>query len=225
MNSSNRATGGWLVLFGTAYFFGWSSGFPPALEVGWWAVLSAGSLVLYQSVIRPSVHSTPTNIGKGEPRVKVRQKHLVLLGLFSVGFFFAAEALIDWVLAGSSGDSATATAPEDLGRACEALGVTFLLVVPLASPIVEEVVFRGVLYDFFRQRFGVPTTVIGTSLLFTLSHFLGRLDLAGGLKIFLAGLVYGGLRAWSGGVALPIVIHVVGNALPIVALVFFCFSV
>jgi membrane protease YdiL (CAAX protease family) len=48
--------------------------------------------------------------------------------------------------------------------------LTFILVVILA-PIIEEIVFRGILFSAIKKRYGLTIGVIGSSLVFTLVHF------------------------------------------------------
>ncbi len=45
-----------------------------------------------------------------------------------------------------------------------------LLGVGILAPISEELYFRGLMYDWFRQTFGVPLAVTFSSVLFALAH-------------------------------------------------------
>jgi len=44
------------------------------------------------------------------------------------------------------------------------------LVATFTAPVVEEVVYRGVLYSAFRKRFGVPAAFVFATLLFSIVH-------------------------------------------------------
>lgn len=78
---------------------------------------------------------------------------------------------------------------------------------------LEEMVFRGVLFESLRVQWGVSFTLIATSLLFGLGHLRGYPPGVGGACLAVVfGFVTGGLRIWTGGLGLPIVAHVVADA-------------
>lgn len=76
----------------------------------------------------------------------------------------------------------------------------------IVSPISEELVFRGVVYGFFR-RWGVGFALLVSTLLFVAAH---------GLKIawvvpLVGGIVFAISYEWSRSLATPVMIHVAGN--------------
>lgn len=71
--------------------------------------------------------------------------------------------------------------------------------------------YRGLLFGVVTKYGGVWMALITTSVLFAASHVLGSADLGYLLSIFVTGAVYGGLRIWSGGVALPVTAHAMLN--------------
>jgi membrane protease YdiL (CAAX protease family) len=78
---------------------------------------------------------------------------------------------------------------------------------------LEEFVFRGVIFDSLRWQWGVVFTLVATSLLFGVGHLRGYPPGVGGACLaVLFGFVTGGLRIWTGGLALPIAVHVVADA-------------
>ncbi len=88
--------------------------------------------------------------------------------------------------------------------------------IALWSPVValvavaEEVAFRGVLFNAFRDWTGAGGALVGTTLVFGLIHV--PLYGAGALPLDLAvGLLLGGLRIASGGVLAPAVAHVIAD--------------
>jgi membrane protease YdiL (CAAX protease family) len=87
--------------------------------------------------------------------------------------------------------------------------VNFLLVGVLIGPIAEEIFFRGILYGFFR-KWGVPTAILLSTLLFVLSH-----TQTSGSIIPVTQLIGGILFAISYEVEknllVPITIHCLGN--------------
>jgi membrane protease YdiL (CAAX protease family) len=78
---------------------------------------------------------------------------------------------------------------------------------------LEELVFRGILFDAIESQWGWPTAVVGTAVCFGLGHVSGYppgwvgAGLAG-----VYGLLLGLLRVWVRGLALPIVAHVTADA-------------
>jgi membrane protease YdiL (CAAX protease family) len=97
---------------------------------------------------------------------------------------------------------------EALGNVAVA-GVVFSIV----NATLEEVVFRGILFDAVRSQWGVWITLISTAVLFGVGHWRGYPP--GALGACLAGVfgfVMGVLRLWSCGLILPILAHVAADA-------------
>lgn len=69
-----------------------------------------------------------------------------------------------------------------------AIGMT--IVTGIVAPIAEEIAFRGVLYGWLRQRFGVTTGVIASALLFSLAHGIPMLIPALAVQGMILALVY-----------------------------------
>ena len=91
--------------------------------------------------------------------------------------------------------------PFDLGR----LGGEILYYFGLVG-LVEELLFRGLLYRILEEWGGVGWAIWGTSLGFLLWHVLGQGPLVG-LAGFLIGLVFALIRWRAGGIAGLILIH------------------
>jgi hypothetical protein len=90
--------------------------------------------------------------------------------------------------------------------------VANFVVIAVAAPIVEEIVFRGVGFAALRQLGGVPFAVAGTAVAFGLVH-----GLVVGLPILVFfGVVLAVLRAHTGSVYPPIVLHGVFNGLALI---------
>jgi membrane protease YdiL (CAAX protease family) len=83
----------------------------------------------------------------------------------------------------------------------------------IANAVLEEIVFRGVLFDAVEAEWGAVLAVVVTAVAFGVGHLHGYPP--GSLGAVLAG-VYGGalgvLRWWSGGLWLPIASHVCADA-------------
>ncbi len=96
-----------------------------------------------------------------------------------------------------------------------ALGGVFLagVIFPLLNATVEELVFRGVLYDAVESEWGWRAAIGATAVLFGLGHLHGYPP--GWLGACLAGIygvLLGLLRAKTGGLLLPIIAHVAADA-------------
>jgi len=93
-------------------------------------------------------------------------------------------------------------------------GVVFAgIMFPLLNAPLEELVFRGILFDAIESEWGWRVALAITVLLFGYGHMSGYPP--GWLGAILAGL-YGGvlglLRVWVGGLALPILAHIAADA-------------
>ena len=97
---------------------------------------------------------------------------------------------------------------ESLGGVIMA-GIIFTIV----NATLEELVFRGILFDALESQWGARFTLVVTALLFGLGHLRGYPSgpVGAGLAVVF-GLVTGGLRLWSGGLALPVLAHLAADA-------------
>ena len=85
--------------------------------------------------------------------------------------------------------------------------ITFLLVGALIAPIAEEIFFRGILYGFFR-RWGIPTAVILSTILFILPHSSGT---AIPVTQLIGGILFAVSYEIEKNLWVPITIHCLGN--------------
>lgn len=84
--------------------------------------------------------------------------------------------------------------------------VLFLLIV-VAAPVVEELVFRGVLYRFLKGRVKPWLALTISSLLFAVIHF-NILQL---LPLFLLGMLLGRAYERTGSLRVPVAFHAIFN--------------
>jgi membrane protease YdiL (CAAX protease family) len=101
-------------------------------------------------------------------------------------------------------------------------GYIHWMIVLICAPVVEEWVFRGWLYDGFRQRLGdkvlirilysqvITRTNAITTGLFTLFHFISR-DLLSAVMIIVPSIVLGGIREESNLLWPCILVHMTWN--------------
>jgi membrane protease YdiL (CAAX protease family) len=78
------------------------------------------------------------------------------------------------------------------------------------APVVEEILFRGVIYTLFLRAFGSTWAVVGSSVLFGIMHFfLGPVE----VSILIVGSIalFALPRLITGSIWLSVVVHFVGN--------------
>ncbi|MEX2626932.1 MAG: CPBP family intramembrane glutamic endopeptidase [Ilumatobacteraceae bacterium] len=91
--------------------------------------------------------------------------------------------------------------------------VVLVLLVVVGAPVVEELVYRGLLQRSFAARISDPIALVVASLWFAVIHFR-LLELPG---LFLAGLVFGGCLLVTGRVGTAIIAHAAFNATALLA--------
>lgn len=92
------------------------------------------------------------------------------------------------------------------------------------APLVEELVYRGLLYSAFQRRFGMAVGVILVTLLFTLVHvpqysLNGHPDMAAIVTLLLLSLTLTLIRAGTGNLLPCIVLHTIFNGVQSVLLI------
>ena len=103
--------------------------------------------------------------------------------------------------------------------AIQMLGIPFsILILGLAGPVVEEVIYRGFLIA--KGKIPLWVCVILSSSLFALAHLhgLSLVDFVGILPHFAAALVYGIVYASTGNITLPLIIHIMNNTVAVILL-------
>lgn len=87
------------------------------------------------------------------------------------------------------------------------------IIAVVVAPIVEEVIFRGILHRALADRFGVWVGAIVSSALFALIHVEVLLSQPFGLVgLFVVGFVLALAYHWTGNLLVPILGHAVFNA-------------
>lgn len=89
-------------------------------------------------------------------------------------------------------------------------GVTLLVIgIGILAPIAEELFFRGLLYDFFRQKLGVNWAIAISSILFGFAHF-DSLAVVGSAMVMGVAMAYAVERTKS--LWVSIFMHIATNA-------------
>lgn len=90
------------------------------------------------------------------------------------------------------------------------VSVLRVLAVGVLGPISEELIFRGWLYSrLSRTAFGVWPTIIVLSATWAAMHYTQVLPVLA--LFFVAGILLGAARRYSGSVVVPIVMHIAWN--------------
>lgn len=84
----------------------------------------------------------------------------------------------------------------------------------IIAPIVEELTFRGLLYQWLRKHTGVLLPVLVSGALFSAVHFIPQLFLG----LFLVGVILALAFEWSQSLWVPIALHMLQNSLAIIAI-------
>jgi membrane protease YdiL (CAAX protease family) len=91
--------------------------------------------------------------------------------------------------------------------------IAFGVVFAVGNAVLEELVFRGVLYDSLEVQYGAAAAIVVTGIVFGVAHFQGYPPgPVGAVLAAVYGLVLGLLRRHTGGLAAPIVAHVFADA-------------
>jgi len=97
--------------------------------------------------------------------------------------------------------------------------VITLILFAIAVPIVEELLFRGLILDSFSEAYGIWTSIFISSTIFALLH-VGALGI---LNAFWAGMIYGFLRIRTNSLWPGIILHGFWNG-HLIILEFFYFT-
>ena len=104
-----------------------------------------------------------------------------------------------------------------LPEGLSAMNAIFMLILAgIVAPFGEELLFRGVLYTFLRERWGIWLGVIVSSLIFGVIHG----NLAVGLTGFLLGIVAALVFEYSNSLWTAVIVHAINNSLKIALLYF-----
>lgn len=92
------------------------------------------------------------------------------------------------------------------------------------APLVEEVIYRGLLYSALQKRFGIPAAVFLVTLLFTAVHVpqyssSNVPDYATVLTLLVVSLSLTLIRVWTGNLLPCIILHIVFNGLQALLLI------
>lgn len=88
--------------------------------------------------------------------------------------------------------------------------MTLCCVLVLLGPLVEEWLFRGLLFQWAERAWGAGGAIVGAALLFGLIHAGDPVSV---IPAVLLGLACGLARRWSGSILGALLVHAINNAL------------
>ena len=127
--------------------------------------------------------------------------------------------LIIWIF----GDNPPEQSVSEIAGSSSTLTEQLLVIIALAvaAPIIEEVIYRGMLLSTLRRRFGVWTSILISAVIFGGVHAVldpGSIAAVPGLTLLGAVFAYAALR--TGDLSLPIALHSGVNLLAAIALLY-----
>ena len=165
------------------------------LFIGWLCFLHFRRNELEYEVLRPG-------------RVTSASVVFTVIGALLLPDWFAS--LLEPFFRGAGGEPADAFKEGAIRNFLAAQLLTFFVVAVVIAPVIEEFLFRGAFISTaLASRWPKALVVVASSAGFAYIH--GQYTPFGLAIVFMMGVGLGGLRIWSGGLALPMIAHCVHN--------------
>ena len=173
-------------------------------------VMAVSSAIIAACVLALSIvmlrHENSTLKALGLPTYSVRTRDLGLGFIVSTALFLAVAGVQSAMVGASWSFQGTN------GAAAALIGLPLVVCFVMA----EELLFRGLALRYLRQLFGDRAAIVFSAVAFGVYHLVGSNDWAMGaffrfLMPTLGGLLFGWAAVRSGGLALPIGLHLGGN--------------
>jgi membrane protease YdiL (CAAX protease family) len=156
------------------------------------------------------------SLGKGWGKGWSNGAGLAICVVLAIGLY-----LIGVVLAKVLGGDAQ-TDIEILLKSSTATRITLAILAVATAPLVEEVVYRGVIYNAFERAVGTPATIFVVSFLFTLVHVFQYRNNWGVIAVIaLLSVSLTIVRAVTGRVLPCIIIHTIFNGIQSLIILFY----
>ncbi len=139
-----------------------------------------------------------------------RRTNLPLL-LWGILFLLASSVVLEPLL------SLFPSQPYDAVKNMVGTGGWTILSVIICAPILEEILFRGLILESCRERFGGALAVLISSLLFGLIHGIPVQI----VNAFVVGLILGYIYIRTGSLITTIILHAINNAIAYVSMAYF----
>lgn len=168
---------------------------------GVWSMFSFTlGLIIILFLLKPDIVHRHTRANRSSRGEAVRWS---IIGVFLVFAAQYAAALIEMFVLGIEPGSENTETIVEFAKAFPA----FIIVVSVIGPILEEIVFRLVIFGALYKRFGFWIAGIGSSLIFAAIH----MDFTHLLVYTAMGLVFAFLYVKTGRILVPIIAHVAIN--------------
>ena len=95
--------------------------------------------------------------------------------------------------------------------------ITGIIAIVIIAPITEEILFRGLIFNFLREKISITSSIIIQALLFGIIH----LNKFQGLFAFAAGILFGIIYVWTKSIWSVIILHALNNFLAVVSMQFY----
>ncbi|WP_066158664.1 CPBP family intramembrane glutamic endopeptidase [Halalkalibacter krulwichiae] len=168
---------------------------------GIWSMVSFSlGLLIILFLLKPDIKHRHARAGRSTRGEAIRWS---VIGVFLVFAAQYAAALIEMFVLGIEPGSENTETIIEFAKAFPA----FIIVVSVIGPILEEIVFRLVIFGALYKRFGFWIAGIGSSLIFAAVH----MDFTHLLVYTAMGLVFAFLYVKTGRILVPIIAHVAIN--------------
>jgi membrane protease YdiL (CAAX protease family) len=183
-----------------------SLGIPKDQSVGWWLVISFSvGLLIILALLKGEIQTRHLN----DERVSKGSAILwSIIGVFMAVFAQMFAALIEQNLFGISPES------ENTKTFIEIAKITpiFIVVTSIIAPILEEIVFRKIIFGSFYRKFNFWIAAIFSSLVFAAVHW----DFSHLLVYTAMGMTFAYLYVKTKRILVPIIAHVAMNTLVVI---------
>ncbi|GAB2668360.1 lysostaphin resistance A-like protein [Arenimonas aestuarii] len=163
-----------------------------------WPIYVVGNALILAAVLL-ALWTVRTRLLEGMPRESRPFRRASALSL-AILWLASSVSLLYWALTGEHPEGSQIhylAQPEAL------LGSL------LIAPLLEEIIFRGVIQECFQKSTGAWTAIILSATTFALAH---DSDIGGFVSLFVSGLVFGWIRYRTGSLVIAIAAHGLMNA-------------
>lgn len=151
-------------------------------------------------------------------QVRIEWRDVVPAAAIGVFLQLVVVPLVSWPalrLSGTDFDDLGESARDLVSRADSAAGLALMvLLVVIGAPLAEELFFRGLLLRSFEKRFGTGWALVGSSLVFGITHF----QLIQTPALTAAGLGFALLAVRADRLGPAVVAHMAFNAITVASL-------
>ena len=164
-------------------------------------------------------------VGKWRTSQDITIKRHVRITIFFVVVFTSQFAeFITYLITGITGVEQIAIRYLKMASGSPLSLTIVLFVIMIAAPIIEEFVFRGLLFSYFKKNLGFNRALLLSSLIFSLFHFSpsqGATNFALLSSLFVLSLYLGFLYARQASLIAPIALHMTFNSISVIRILLF----